>query len=149
MDRSGSYAIRAKALATACEIRRPGVPWLSPSEFVRRSRKESWTIVDARTRPERHVSIIPRALNKEAFEAHRDEYAEGPILVYCTAGCRSGAYAKELRERGLNAFNLRGGVLAWALNGGPLVEPNGEPTVRVHVHGERWNVLPPGYEAVG
>lgn len=145
----GSYAIRAEALATACEIRRPGVPWLSPSEFVRRSREESWTIVDARTRPERHVSIIPRALNKEAFEAHRDEYAEGPILVYCTAGCRSGAYAKELRERGLNAFNLRGGVLAWALNGGPLVEPNSEPTVRVHVHGERWNVLPPGYEAVG
>lgn len=148
MKRSGSYAIRAEALATACEIRRPGVSWLSPSEFVRRSREESWTIVDARTPLERQVSVIPRALSREAFEAHRDEYAKGPILVYCTAGCRSGAYAKELRQSGLNAFNLRGGVLAWAMNGGPFVEPNGEPIARVHVHGERWNVLPPRYEAV-
>jgi rhodanese-related sulfurtransferase len=118
MNSSASYAMRTEALAAACEVRRPGVPWLSPSEFVRRSREESWTIVDARTLLERHVSIIPGALNKEAFEAHLDEYAEGPILVYCTAGCRSGAYAKEWRQRGINAFNLRAGILAWALDGG-------------------------------
>jgi rhodanese-related sulfurtransferase len=97
---------------------------------------------------ERSVSIIPGARSKEEFETHLDEHAGRHILVYCTAGCRSGAYAKELRERGLNAFNLRGGVLDWALSGGPSVKPDGEPTRRVHVHGQRWNVLPPGYQVV-
>jgi rhodanese-related sulfurtransferase len=148
MNSSASYAIRTEALAAACEIRRPGVPLLSPSEFLDRSWQEPWTTVDARSPEERHVSIIPGALSKEESEVHLDEHPQRPVLVYCTAGCRSGAYAKELRQRGINAFNLRGGVLAWALNGGPFVEPNGQPTARVHVHGERWNVLPPAYEAV-
>jgi hypothetical protein len=48
----------------------------------------------------------------------------------------------------MKAFNLHGGVLAWALNGGSFVTPEGEPTRRVHVYGEPWDVLPPEYEAV-
>jgi rhodanese-related sulfurtransferase len=148
MNRSESYARRAEGLAAACYHIRPEVPWLTPREFLERSHEEQWTIVDVRTAPERVVSVIPGALSKGEFEAHLSEHARRRILVYCTAGCRSGAYAKELRERGLNAFNLRGGVLAWALNGGPFFDSDEEPTRRVHVHGQRWNVLPPGYEAV-
>jgi sodium/bile acid cotransporter 7 len=145
---TASYAKRAEGLAVACHEIHPEVPWLTPSEFLERSREEPWTIVDVRTPPERGVSMIPGAIRKEAFEAHLDEHVERSILVYCTAGCRSGAYAEQLRERGLNAFNLRGGVLAWALNGGSFVSPGGEGTRRVHVHGSPWNVLPPEYEAV-
>jgi sodium/bile acid cotransporter 7 len=148
MNRTASYARRAEALAAICQEGRAAVPWLSPKEFLEQSHEEQWTMVDVRTAPERAVSMIPGAVSKEAFEAHLDEHANRPILVYCTAGCRSGAYAKELRERGLNAFNLRGGILAWALNGGPFFDPDEEPTRRVHVHGQGWNVLPPGYEAV-
>jgi rhodanese-related sulfurtransferase len=148
MNRIASYARRAQVLAAACQQERPEVPGLSPREFLERSREEQWTMVDVRTGPERAVSMIPGAVSKEVFEAHLEEYAKGPILVYCTAGCRSGSYARELREQGLYAFNLRGGVLAWALNGGPFVDPDAEPTRRVHVYGERRNVLPPDYEAV-
>jgi rhodanese-related sulfurtransferase len=148
MNSTATYDERTGTLAAACYQIHPEGPWLSPREFLERSRGEQWTIVDVRTPPERGVSIIPGAVSKEVFEAHLVEYAKTPILVYCTAGCRSGAYAEELRRRGLSAFNLRGGVLAWALNGGPFVNPSGDGTRRVHVNGERWNVLPPEYEAV-
>jgi rhodanese-related sulfurtransferase len=143
-----TYARRANALAATCRIARPELPWISPSEFLERSQEEPWTIVDVRTPEERSVSLIPGAISTEEFEGHLDEHVGRSVLVYCTAGCRSGAYARELRQRGLKAFNLHGGVLAWALNEGSFVTPEGEPTRRVHVHGEPWDVLPPEYEAV-
>jgi hypothetical protein len=92
--------------------------------------------------------MIPGSVSREVFEAQLDEHAGRHILVYCTAGCRSGAYARELPERGLSAFNLRDGVPAWAVKGGSVVSPSGEGTRREHGYDERWNVLPPEYEAV-
>ena len=149
MNETGMHARRAEAMATICNHIRPEVPWFSPGEFQQRSQEDEWTIVDVRSPQERGVSIIPGALSREGFEAQVDEHAGRQILVYCTAGCRSGAYVTDLRQKGLNAFNLRGGVLGWALNGGPFVTADGHPTRRVHVHHHPWNVLPPGYEAVG
>ncbi|MGD9002689.1 MAG: rhodanese-like domain-containing protein [Anaerolineae bacterium] len=148
MNSTGTYATRTEGLGAVCHQIHAEVPWLSPAEFLERSREERWTIVDVRTAPERAVSIIPGAVSKEEFEARLDEHAKSKVLVYCTAGCRSGAYAEALRQRGVNAFNLRGGVLAWALNGGSFATFDGKSTRQVHVHGERWDVLPPGYEAV-
>jgi sodium/bile acid cotransporter 7 len=148
MNTTGTYASRVKAAAAVCRRQRPGAPWLTPEQFLELSREEPWTIVDERSPAERRVSAIPGAVSKEDFEAHLNRYAGDHILVYCTAGCRSGAYATQLRQEGLDAFNLGGGVLAWALNGGPFVTPDGRPTHRVHVHGHPLNLLPPGYEAV-
>lgn len=148
MNSTATYARRTESLTAVCHHIHPQVPWLSRREFLERSRKEQWTIVDVRTAGERRVSMIPGAVSKEEFEAHLADHARSKVLVYCTAGCRSGAYAKALRERGLNAFNLRGGVLAWALSGGQFATIDGKSTRQVHVHGERSDVLPPGYEAV-
>ena len=55
---------------------------------------------------------------------------------------------KKLRKQGFNVFNLRGGVLAWALEGRPFVTSTGEDTRRVHVYSGEWDVLLPGYESV-
>lgn len=148
MSTTATYVRRAEALAVACQVMRPEQPWLSPRDFLERTREEEWTIVDVRSPDERNVPIIPGALSKKAFEFHLDEHVGSRILAYCTTGCRSGEYVQELRERGLNAFNLRGGVLAWALNGGPFVSPDEARTHRVHVHGRRGEILPPVYEAV-
>ena len=142
------YAQHAAELANLCHQLRPNVPRISASEFVRRSRQAEWRIVDVRSPRERNVSIIPGALSREDFEAQIEEHAKAPILVYCVAGCKSGAYAKELRKRGFEAFNLQGGVLAWALEGRTFVTPDGEPTRRVSVRGIPWDVLPPDYDAV-
>lgn len=149
MISDSDYARRADILASLCDGLRQAVPWLSPRDFQQQRREGTWTIVDVRSLNERRVSTIPGAVSKDAFEARLDEYTDDHILVYCTVGCRSGAYTRELRRRGLNALNLRGGVLAWALNGGPFVNPDGQLTKRVHVHGQPMNVLSPDYQAVG
>ena len=140
--------LRTEELATICDQAHPNTPRLSVSEFLRRSEQEEWSIVDVRSPRERAVSVIAGSLSKEEFEARLEEAKEKHILVYCTAGCRSGAYAQKLRKRGLDAFNLRGGVLAWALEGGTFVTPDGQLTDRVHVYGRRWNSVPSGYAPV-
>lgn len=100
-------------------------------------------LLDVRTEAERAVSVIPGAV----FDA--DAIASGAeVIVYCTVGLRSGQTARQLRERGINALNLRGGILAWLAAGGTLVDAQGVPTQRVHVYGRRWNAVPQGFEAV-
>lgn len=79
MNSTAGYVTRAEGLAAARYQIQPEVPWLTPTEFLERSREEQWTIVDVRTPPERGVSIIPGAVSKEVFEAHLDEYAKTPI----------------------------------------------------------------------
>ncbi len=100
-------------------------------------------LLDVRTDAERAVSVIPGSL----FDA--DAIAPGvEVIVYCTVGLRSGQTARQLRERGIHALNLRGGILAWLAAGGTLVDAQGMPTQRVHVYGRRWNAVPVGFEAM-
>ena len=140
----------AKAVAELAKAHRqayPNVEHLSVEQFLRRNKDKDWVVVDARSDPERKVSIIPGALSTAAFEARIDAHRGKRVLVYCTVGQRSSECARRLREQGLAAFNLEAGVLAWALAGKEFATPKGEPTRKVHVHSRKWNVLPPGYEA--
>jgi rhodanese-related sulfurtransferase len=148
MNRNSVYTQRVEQLADECHREFPDAPGLSPGEFARRSKQEDWTIVDVRAPRERAVSIIPGAVSSEEFEAQLEEHKAQHVLAYCTAGCRSGAYAQKLREKGLDAFSLSGGVLSWALDERSFVTVDGQPTRDVHVNGERWDVLPPGFNAV-
>ena len=43
------------------------------------------------------------------------------IVVVCHSGARSASVTGPLRERGFDAVNLRGGILAWRGAGLPLV----------------------------
>ena len=122
------------------------IPWLSPREFLTQRQSKTWVILDVRPQVERDISMIPEALTLEQFE--RKAYQDNHVLVYCTVGYRSGLYVRELQEEGIKAFNLWGGVLAWALEGEAFVTPNGQKTSKVHVYGRKWNVLPKGYEAI-
>jgi rhodanese-related sulfurtransferase len=64
--------------------------------------------------------------------AHLAELAaQGPLVVVCKVGGRSAAITKFLRDNGLDAVNLAGGMVAWAAAGRPMVaETGGEPFVR-------------------
>lgn len=104
--------------------------------------------VDVREPEEQAVSMIPGAMTQEEFEAHKEEYKDREIITYCTIGYRSGLYAAQLRKEGFNAGNLKGSVLSWAHAGGEFWDAEGNPTKRVHVYGEEWNLLPEDYEAV-
>ncbi len=100
-------------------------------------------LLDVRSDEERAVSVIAGAVvDASAIPAGAE------VVVYCTIGLRSGHAARDLRQRGINALNLRGGILAWLAAGGTVVDATGAPVRRVHVYGRRWNVLPDDVEAV-
>ena len=48
------------------------------------------------------------------------------VLFYCRSGNRSGMAAQAFREAGYDAYNLAGGIEAWAAEGQPLEPDDGE-----------------------
>jgi rhodanese-related sulfurtransferase len=91
--------------------------------------------------------MIPGAVTKAEYEANAERYADYRIVPYCTVGVRSGAYTRELRERGIDAVNFDGSILGWVEEGLPLVTPDGESTRRVHTWSKAFGV-PEGYVQV-
>ena len=123
----------------------PDVPAISVGELVNMRSRERVVVVDVRKSEECEVSMIPRAISVGQFESNIEEYKDHVAVAYCTAGKRSGVYAKKLLERRDKVYNLRGGILAWVNCGQPVVDLRGQ-TERVHVYGARWNILPPDYQ---
>jgi rhodanese-related sulfurtransferase len=131
--------------AAEVEAAYPGVPSIDARDILDQSVRARYVLLDARAAEEIAVSRIPGAVPVDELPATDDPR---PILVYCTIGMRSAALARELAASGRNAWNLRGGVLAWAAAGGPFVDDRGEATRRVHVYGRAWNHLPDDHQAV-
>lgn len=104
-------------------------------------------VVDVRETAEQQVSMIPTAITRQEFEARQEDFAGAVVVTYCTAGYRSGLYAQELAARGWDVRNLAGSILAWTLEGQPLVDAQGD-TKRVHTYGPDWNLAGEGYKAV-
>lgn len=113
--------------------------WLSDEEVV---------LIDVREENEQAVSIIEGAITKQEYESNAKAYSGKKIVAYCTIGYRSGLYVKELKERGIEAHNLQGSILAWVNAGMPLQDGNGKSTNQVHVYGKKWNLIPDEYEGV-
>ena len=143
-----SYAEKIAYLMDECYQDDPDVPWITLEEFKKRRTQGEWIILDVRDVHEREVSMIPGARDIDQFYALEDEHWEKNILVYCTIGCRSAQFTRKLIKEGYEAYNLSGGVLAWALEGRSFRTPDGNTTHKVHVYGPKWNVLPPGYQSV-
>ena len=148
-ENGSSYASRAEAIGAMCQRLHPGEPSLSLSEFWKQADRAAWTILDVRTPYERQVSVIPGSIGVNEFEVESAGESKTPVLVYCTVGCRSGAYVKQLLQRGVNAYSLRGGVLAWAAQGKPFAKQSGEATWDVQVGGGQRSALAPQYKPVG
>jgi rhodanese-related sulfurtransferase len=93
---------------------------LGPTCKPWRRRGAAGQVVQCHSRPRvlsAQVSVLPgtctisqrrlEQLGPETFRGRR-------VVCYCTVGYRSGLYAAQLRRRhGLDAYNLRGSVLAW------------------------------------
>lgn len=125
----------------------PGIADITVEEYQALKKEEEIVLVDVREPREQEVSMIPGAINKAEFEKNLSPYQNDTIVLYCTIGYRSGLYTQKLQKKNYHAMNLIGGVLAWAHAGQLFVGPKGE-TRRVHVYGEKWNLLPRGYEGV-
>jgi len=109
---------------------------------------QPWTAVDARPEVERAVSTLPHAVLLADVLAAPEAWKDKRLVVYCTVGYRSAEATDDLRAAGLTAWNLDGGITAWAHAAQPLVGPDGQPTKRIHTYSKKWNYLPPGYTPV-
>ena len=125
----------------------PQVKTVTIEEAERLRREENALFVDVRSQGEQAVSMLPGAITDVEFLENPKRYTGRPLIGYCTISYRSGVLARDLREKGIEMMNLRGGMLAW-VHAGNEVYHEGEPIRRVHVYGEEWNLLPAGYEAV-
>ena len=110
--------------------------------------EKDWLLVDVRPEKERAISTLPNAISLDQFEARKASLSGQQIAAYCTVGLRSGQWVESIRKEGFDAYNLRGGVLSWTHAAGPLVDPSGASTVRVHVYAQKWDLVAPGYEGV-
>lgn len=109
--------------------------------------ESDFVLVDVRSDIEIQVSVIPGAITKAVYEKNPEKYKDKTVIAYCTVGGRSARYAKQLQESGVMAINYKGSVLGWVKAGLPLVTLDGEPTHRVHVFSDRYQV-PSKYEAI-
>lgn len=67
---------------------------------------------------------------------------ETPIVVYCSVGVRSEKIGKQLQDAGYtNIKNLYGGIFQWVNEGNEVVDPQGEPTQRIHAYSKAWGKL--------
>lgn len=139
---------RIESMYDSFQLSLPADAEVSPSELSALQEEEATVLVDVRNDDERDVSIIPGAISKEEYEAKEDSFQSRPVVAYCTIGYRSGRYVETLRERGVDAKNLRGSLLAWTHAGLPMVNGRGEQVKRAHVYGADWDLLPEGFEAV-
>jgi rhodanese-related sulfurtransferase len=145
---SGNTRERIDELYSKSKKKFPEVPDISAEELIRRIDEEKIVLVDAREQAERDVSVIRGSLSVKEFESAIETFTGVPVVVYCTIGDRSGRYTRRLRERGTDAHNLGGGILAWIRAGGAVADEQGNETRRVHVYGSKWNLLPEGCTAV-
>ncbi|MDH3308859.1 MAG: rhodanese-like domain-containing protein, partial [Acidimicrobiia bacterium] len=108
------------------------VPELTVDELDRLAASTDVVLVDVRAAKEQAISMIPGAVTAREFESSSSLYSGRTVVAYCTVGHRSGLYAKKLLDRGWQAFNLKGAILAWTHADRDL-EIEGVATRRVHV----------------
>ncbi len=106
-----------------------GLPELSATELDRRLREgDTLTLVDVREPWEKGVADLPevgqlRIPMRELLARLSELEVDGPVVLYCRSGSRSGRATLALRARGLeNVWNLRGGLLAWKADVDPSIE---------------------------
>ncbi|MFQ5424668.1 MAG: rhodanese-like domain-containing protein [Phycisphaerae bacterium] len=132
---------------------RAGGQTIGAAEAMARIADDDVVVLDVRDRAEYEVSHVPGARNLPLKQIDQDGWSpdwptDRPVLTYCTIGYRSGVAAKQLAERGLDAHNVLGGIVALAQQGQPFVDADG-PTLRVHTwkRSFAW-MLPKPYETV-
>jgi len=125
----------------------PDVKEISPQKAMKELALGKILLVDTRKPAEMAVSMLPGAITEEQFLKDPQKFKDGRIVVYCTISYRSGKFAEEMANNGLEIFNLRGGLLAWVLEGGKVYDAKGE-TKRINVYDNKWDYPPGGYESV-
>ncbi len=126
----------------------PSVRDIAPKEARKRFDQGRVIFVDTRKPAEMAISVLPGAITQDEFTKHPERFFGKTVVAYCTISYRSGIFARDQAHRGIEVLNLKGGILAWILEGGQVNDAQGNPTRRVHVYGDKWDFAPSGWESV-
>lgn len=98
-------------------------------------------IYDVREQEEYEVSHLPGAVHTTDPDAIKPP-RNTEIVVYCSVGLRSAAFAAKLMKKGYpHVYNLKGSIFEWANKSYPLERGEGEKVKTVHPYNRRWGVL--------
>jgi rhodanese-related sulfurtransferase len=98
-----------------------GLPEVTATELNQRLQAEQpLTLVDVREPYEKQIADLPEVgqlripMGELGMRLEDLAAIEGPVILYCRSGSRSGRATIALRARGFdNIWNLKGGLLAW------------------------------------
>ncbi len=122
----------------------PKVQNLEPKDILA---LDNVVYVDVRESREQYVSMIKDAITKKQYLDNQSRYKEKVVVSYCTIGYRSGKFAEDLLNKGIDAVNMKGGVLLWSHQDQIFYKGSLE-TKEVHVYDEEWNLAKSGYISV-
>ena len=126
----------------------PTVKQLSTEELARwlaDTNRSAPLLIDARNREEFAVSQLPNAQHLDTVKQVSDAAGSKsrPLVVYCSVGYRSSAFAEKLQRAGFtNVFNLEGSIFAWANEGKPVYRGTQQlDPPKVHPYDKKWGAL--------
>lgn len=135
---------------TEQEIREkfPGVKQFSTGDlaaWLADGKRAKPVLLDVREADEWKVSHLAGAKNTPAGTKPEEALAgvakDAPVVVYCSVGYRSSAFAEKLQKAGwTNVVNLEGSIFQWANEGRPVVDDKGAAT-KVHPYDAKWGEL--------
>jgi len=62
-----------------------------------------------------------------------------PVVVYCSIGYRSEKIAEKLQKKGIQVYNLYGGIFDWKNKNNTVIDTTENPTENVHTYNEEWS----------
>ena len=120
------------------------VPYISVEELRMKQLNGEVILLDTRSTEEFEVSHIKNAVlvGYDDFDLSRMPAVskEKEIIVYCSLGIRSEEIGEKLKKAGFeNVRNLFGGIFDWKNTGYTVVDPEGNPTEKVHAYSQQWS----------
>jgi rhodanese-related sulfurtransferase len=92
------------------------------------ARAEGVVLLDVREDDEWAAGHAPGAMHVPMSRLTPDTVPAGTtVLCICRSGGRSSKVTEALRNRGIDAVNVVGGMHAWAADGLPIVRADGRP----------------------
>lgn len=81
-----------------------------------KDKQKDFLLVDVRPEEERNICRIPgdTHIPADKIEAFAEDFKGKEVVLYCKTGVRSALLADLLRQKGVNAKNLAGGIHEWA-----------------------------------
>ena len=106
------------------------LPTVKPAQ-AQEMLKSGATLLDVRENSEWNAGHAPGAVHipvrNVGSQATKRLPKGRPVIVTCRTGARSRGATRILREKGIEAYNLSGGLSAWESSGGRVVGKGNRP----------------------